>query len=60
MSAESTAEEEEGELEHNWQTLDKEVEWPFFKTIQLALAIPASLWHGSSRVPYVTVEPLFG
>ena len=59
MAAESTSKEEEGDLEHDRQTLDEEVEWPFFQTLTLALPIPASLHHRPSLIPQVTVEPLF-
>jgi hypothetical protein len=59
VSAESTSEEEEGNLEHHWKALNEGVEWPFLEPIAFALAVSATLDHRPARVPQVPVEPLF-
>ena len=59
MFAQSTGEEEEGDLEHDQETLDEEVEGPFLESVALALTVPATLDHRPTRMPQVAVEPLF-
>jgi len=58
VSAESTGEEEEGDLEHHWKTLDEEVQWPFLESIAFALTVSATLDHRPARIPQVPVQPL--
>jgi hypothetical protein len=57
--AQPTGEEEEGDLEHDWETLDEEMEGPFLQSIALALTVSATLDHRPARMPQVPVEPLF-
>ena len=58
MSAESAGEEEEGDLEHHWKTLDEEVQWPFLQSIAFALTVSATLDHRPARIPQVSIQPL--
>ena len=58
MLTQSTSEEEEGNLEHQREALDEEVEGPLLESIAFALAISATLDHRSANVPQVPVEPL--
>jgi len=58
VTAESAGEEEEGDLEHQWKTLDEEVQWPFLESITFALAVTTTLDHRPARIPQVPVEPL--
>ena len=60
VSTQSTGKEEEGDLEHDGETLDKKVEWPFIETLTPALTVSTSLHHRSSCVSQVAVEPLLG
>ena len=39
LSAESTGEEEEGNLEHQRKTLDERIEWPFLEPVAFALTV---------------------
>jgi len=59
VPAKSGSEEEEGCLEHERKTLDKEVEGPLLESIALALTISAPLDCRPARVPQVAVKPLF-
>ena len=45
MSTKATSKEEEGNLEHHWKTLNKEVEGPFLEPITFALTITTTLNH---------------
>jgi hypothetical protein len=56
--AQSTSEEEEGNLEHHRETLDEEMEGPLLESIALALTVSATLDHRPARIPQVPVEPL--
>ena len=58
MPAESAGEEEQGDLEHHWETLDEEVQWPFLESITFALTVSATLNHRPARIPQVPVQPL--
>ena len=57
--AQSTGEEEEGDLEHKRETLDEEVEGPFLQSVALALTVSATLDHRPTGMSQVPVEPLF-
>ena len=59
MFAQSTGEEEEGDLEHDQETLDEEVEGPFLESVALALTVSATLDHRPTGMSQVPVEPLF-
>ena len=58
VSTQSTSKEEEGDLEHHHETLDKEVEWPLLQPIAFALTVPTMLNHRPTRVPQVSIQPL--
>ena len=59
MFAQSTGEEEKGDLEHDRETLDEEMEGPFLQSVELALTVSATLDHRPTRMSQVPVEPLF-
>jgi len=56
--AQSTSEEEEGNLEHDWETLDEEMEGPLPRSIALPLTVSATLDRRPACVPQIPVEPL--
>ena len=58
MSAESTGEKEERDLEYYRETFDEEVEWPFLEPIEFALTVSATLDHRPARITQVPVQPL--
>ena len=45
MFAQSTGEEEEGDLEQEGETLNEEMEGPLLQSVALALAVSAALYH---------------
>ena len=57
MSAKSRSE-EEGNLEHEQETLDKEVEGPLLESIALALTVSAMLDRRPACIPQITIKPL--
>jgi len=59
VSAESTSKEEEGHLKHDRKALNEEVEWPLLESITFVLTVSTTLDHRPTRIPQVTVEPLF-
>jgi len=58
MPTESTSKEEEGNLEYQRKALDEEVEPPFFKPIEFALTLLATLGHRPARIAQVPAQPL--
>ena len=58
MLAQSTSEEEERNLEHDWETLDEEVEGPLLQSIALPLTVSAAFDRRPASIPEVPVEPL--
>ena len=49
---------EEGNLEHDGETFDKQAERPLLEAIEFALAVAASLDHRPPGVAEVSVHPL--
>jgi len=56
--AQSASEEEEGNLEHDRETLDEEMEGPLLQSIALPLTVSATLNRRPACVPQISVEPL--
>jgi len=58
MLAQSASKEKEGNLEHERETLNEEMEGPLLESIAFALTITATLDHRPASIPQVPVEPL--
>ena len=59
MFVESECKKEEGNLEHNWEALNKEVEAPLLESIAFVLTVSAMFNHRTTCILQVAVEPLF-
>ena len=55
VPTEAAGEEKKCDLEHHRETLDEQVEWPFGEPVALPLTISATVDHGSSGVPQVSI-----
>ena len=56
--AQPASEEEEGNLEHDREALDEEMEGPLLQSIALPLTVSAALDRRPASIPQVPVEPL--